>query len=297
LSSADGLRANPARDFNEATTRFAALAVRDGPEISSAGRSRFFAHGARTQRAIVFIHGFTNCPQQWVSFAKSLHAEGNTIVIPRLPGHGYFDRATSAPAHVTAAEILETVNDAVDVACGAAERVTVVGLSIGGTIGPRVALARDDVAHTIALVPFFAIKRFDEAATRRLTGVLGTLPNAFVPWDPFGDGSQIPSYGYPKFSTRTLARCLTIAGDVGDIALSRAPAGLTTFVCNAKEPACENAVSLLVSERMERARSGSTHAIVWSDLPANHDIIDPTNPKARIDLVYPRLREMIVAGP
>ena len=69
--------------------------------------------------------------------------------------------------------------------------------------------------------------------------------------------------------------------------------GATTFVLNAKEPATENPVTLAVCEKFERARSGSTQAVVWDDLPANHDIIDPTNPNARIDLVYPRLRAIV----
>jgi carboxylesterase len=293
LSIVDPVHPDPALDYADAVRRFAALAARDGPQISSPGRSRFFGHRRRTERALVFIHGFTNCPQQWVLFASGVHAAGATVVIPRLPGHGHFDRATRAAARPSAAQVLETIHAAVDIARGAAERTILVGLSIGGTIGPSVALARDDIAHTVAMVPFFAVKGFDEARTRRLSALLQHLPNASVPWDPFGDGSQIPSYGYPKFSTKMLGRFLQIGSDVDTIASVRAPAGKTTFVLNAKEPATENPVTLAVCEKFERARSGSTQAVVWDDLPANHDIIDPTNPNARIDLVYPRLRAIV----
>lgn len=288
----------PARDYLDAVARFAALAGRETEIISSAGRSRFYGHGERTRDAIVLIHGFTNCPQQWVPFAESLHALGRTVLIPRLPGHGYFNRRTHALAHVSGERLLSTVNEAVDIACGAAERVTVAGLSIGGTIAPWIALNRADVEHAVAIVPFFAVRHFDSAGTVRLARALLTLPNAFVPWDPFGDGAGIPSYGYPRFATRMLGESLDIANEVAAIARKRHPIGReffgrTTFVLNGHEPACNNDVTILVQEHLERSRPGTTRRIDWNDLPANHDIIDPTNPKARTGLVYPRLLDIL----
>jgi carboxylesterase len=293
LSNADGPRPDPAREYDDALRRFAALRARDGPEISSAGRSRLYAHGRRTPRAVVFIHGFTNCPQQWDLFSLQMHAAGDSIVVPRLPGHGHFYRATHALAGVKAAALLATVSEAVDIACGLGERVALAGLSIGGTIAPRVALSRDDIAHTVAIVPFFAVRRFDVKMTRILSAVLETIPNFFVAWDPSGGGRQVPSYGYPKFATRMLAESLRIGLDVEAASHARAPAGRTTFLLNAHEPACNNAVTVAVHDGFERSRAGSTELVVLSDLPANHDIIDPTNPNARIDLVYPALRAIL----
>lgn len=302
MSFADLPPIAPARDYIDAVARFETLAGRDTDVISSAGRSRFFRHGRRTATAVVFVHGFTNCPQQWVSLATSLHALGLSVVIPRLPGHGYFNRATHALGRVSAERLLSTVNDAVDVACGAGERVVVAGISIGGTIAPWIALHRSDVEHAVAIAPFFAVRHYDVRGTERLAMVLQTLPNVLVPWDPFGDGSHIPSYGYPRFATRMLGECLSIANDVRAVARRRLPFGheffgRTTFVLNAREPAANNAVSVLAQESLERSRPKSTRRIVWDDLPANHDIIDPTNPAARTDLVYPRLRSILIAGP
>jgi carboxylesterase len=293
LSSVDPPRPTPARTYDEAARRFAALHALDGPEIGSPGRSRFYAHGRRTPLAVVLIHGFTNCPQQWDMFAKELHAGGNSVVVPRLPGHGHLNRATRALAHHGAADLVACVNEAVDIACGAGERVVLAGLSIGGTIAPQVALGRDDVAHTIAIVPFFAPARLSVTQTVALARVLEFVPNFFVPWDPGGDGSSIPSYGYPRFSSRMLAECLRIGRAVEETALERAPAGRMTFVLNAHEPAVNNEVALLVKERFAAHHPESTRVVVFPDLPANHDLIDPTNPEARTSTVYPVLRELI----
>ena len=269
------------------------MGARDSRLIGSPGRSRFYGHGRRTPLGVVLVHGFTNSPQQWDMFAKELHADGQTVVVPRLPGHGHFNRSTRALAYQSAANLLACVSDAVDIACGAAERVVLAGLSIGGTIAPRIALARDDIAHTIAIVPFFAPARLDIEQARTLARALELVPNFFVPWDPGGDGSQIPSYGYPKFSSRMLAACLRIGLAVDAASYERAPVGRTTFLLNAHEPACNNDLARLVCDRFVERRGSSANTVVLDGLPENHDIVDPTNPRARVDLVYPALRRLI----
>jgi hypothetical protein len=129
-----------------------------------------------------------------------------------------------------------------------------------------------------------------------LTRTLETVPNFFVPWDPGGDGSTIPAYGYPRFSSRMLAECLRIGLAVEETSRERAPAGRTTFLLNAREPAVNNDVALLIRERFEERRSQSTGLVVLNDLPANHDIIDPTNPEERVRSVYPELRTLVEAA-
>jgi carboxylesterase len=295
LSNAEPPAPRPARDFTEAAARFAAVRAREGPEISSAGRSRFYGHGERTATAVVLIHGFTNCPQQWDMFAGELQRAGYSVVVPRLPGHGHRYRATRAPASIGAASLLAAVSEGVDIACGASERVVLAGLSIGATMALRIAFARDDVANAVAIVPFFAPAKLGLGATARLTTVLEFVPNFFVPWDPHGDGSQIPGYGYPKFASRMLAESLRIGLAVDALAQRGAPAGRATFLLNAKEPAVNNDATLAVRTALEQARGGGTVLRILENLPANHDIIDPTNPRARVDLVYPALREIIAS--
>jgi hypothetical protein len=76
----------------------------------------------------------------------------------------------------------------------------------------------------------------------------------------------------------------------------RAPVGRTSFLLNAREPAVNNDVALLIRERFEERRPQSTGVVVLDDLPANHDIIDPTNPEERVRSVYPELRTLVEAA-
>ena len=96
-----------------------------------------------------------------------------------------------------------------------------------------------------------------------------------------------------------LGECLEIASHVTQVVCKRYPIGhqffeRTTFVLNSHEPACNNAVAVRALSNLERNRPGTTRLVVWRDLPENHDVIDPTNPEQRTDLVYPRLREILV---
>lgn len=285
----------PARDFAEAAARFAALAERDDARISEAGRSRFFDRGCRTSLAVVLVHGLTNAPQQWVPFAMELQGRGITVVVPRLPGHGERDRMTTSLAHVDADAYLETTNAAIDIACGAGERVVIAGLSIGGAFAAWHALERDDVDRAIAIVPLFGLRRFPLVADRMLASLACAAPNLFLAWDPRGDGSQIPTYGYPRFATYALGQTLRIGLAVEAIARARAPRGEVVFALNAREPACENGIARSIARHFTLARPTSSRTVVWDDLPAIHDIVDPTNPHGRTDLVYPRLRSLVEA--
>lgn len=124
------------------------------------------------------------------------------------------------------------------------------------------------------------------------------LPSAFLPWDPTGGHGQIPAYGYPSFSTRLLAATLRIAQTVmRRTRIGHVPANETVLLLNAREPACNNDLTRALHADWNRNRPGKSSLLVLGDLPANHDIIDPTNASARIDLVYPYLHRLIEAPP
>ena len=50
--------------------------------------------GTATRGTILFIHGYTACPQQYFEWADQLAAQGFEVLMPLLPGHG---RAQPAP--------------------------------------------------------------------------------------------------------------------------------------------------------------------------------------------------------
>ncbi len=264
--------------------------------ISVPGRSRLFTHGERTPLALVLLHGFTTAPEQWVRFAATLFERGHNVVIPRFPGHGYLDRRTRAIAAVRSADLLVAANEAIDIAHGLGERVAVSGLSIAATVAAAIALDREDIARTIGIVPLFGVARLGERANVLLTRACEFFPSAFLPWDPTHDHGQIPAYGYPTFSTRLLAAMLRLAQRVQYRAsLGHVPRNQVVLMLNANEPAVNNDLTRALHARWNAQRAGVSSLLVLDDLPANHDIIDPTNSSARIDLVYPYLQRLIEA--
>jgi carboxylesterase len=293
LSTAEAVPSRPARDFEEASARFAELAALDGPDIAETGRSRFFQHGRRTPLAVVLLHGFTNAPEQWAQFARRLHGRGHSVVVPRLPGHGRTDRDAAAVARVSADAYVATTSVAADIAYGCGERVVVVGLSLGGTLAVRIAQDRHDVARVVAIVPLFGVFNFGALPNRILATALGAWPNTSVPWDPRGNSGSTPPHAYPRFPTRGLAVAMRLGLSVYRSAPRRVPAGRTTMLLNAREPAVSNPLSDAVAARFAAARAGAADVVVLEDLPENHDIIDPTNPQQRVAEVYPRIEELI----
>ncbi|GAC1532617.1 MAG: hypothetical protein NVS2B8_21470 [Vulcanimicrobiaceae bacterium] len=151
------------------------------------------------------------------------------------------------------------------------------------------AFDRDDVARNVVVVPFFGLRGFPEPLNRVAASALRRFPDARIAWDPKGTGGQVPPYAYARFSTRALGTMLAVGDDVVRLSRRRPPQCETILVLNEREPAIDNGLARTVVDRFERRRPGSTRTIVLTDLPANHDIVDPTNALARTDLVYPHL--------
>jgi carboxylesterase len=293
LSTAEAVPDQPARDFGEAAARFDELAALDGAEIAPTGRSRFFGHGRRTPLAVVLLHGFTNAPEQWARFAERLHGRGHSVIVPRLPGHGRADRDAGPLARVSAAAYLQTTSRAADIASGCGERVVLAGLSLGGTLAVALGQGRTGVSRIVAIVPLFGVFNLGAVPNGVLAAALSALPNATVPWDPRGEPGSTPPHAYPRFPTRGLAVGLELGLGVYRSAGFRVPAAGTTMLLNAREPAVSNPLARAVAARFCSARRGAADVVVLDDLPANHDIIDPTNPHQRIAEVYPRVEELV----
>jgi len=294
LSLDKRLHDQPAASYADATQRFAALRALDGANIDPRSGSRLYAHGQRTPRAVVLVHGLTNAPEQWDDFARELHARGVSVVIPRLPGHGHVNKQTRSIGRVRAGDLLATVNEAIDIARGTGERVVLAGLSIGGSLAAWLALRRSDIARSVCIVPFFGVKGLGFAGNLVLTTTLETLPNAFFPWNPSGDTAATPAYGYAKFPTRLLAENLRVGLDVARQARRGTHArGEVAMLLNAREPACSNTLSRAIARRLSTPPGRPVRVVVLDSLPANHDIIDPTNPQQRVAIVYPVVRTLI----
>lgn len=285
---------NPAASYEEAVTRAHALMAKDDDRIAPNARTALLNHGAKTPLAIVLFHGLTNHPGQFVDLAPQLHATGANVYVPRMPYQGYKDRMTKALADLTAEELISAAYDAVDIARGLGERVAVLGISAGGLQCAYLAQFRGDVDHSVPIAPDFAILQLPYGASKALGWLMRHIPNMFIWWDPRIREAQRPRTAYPRFPTRALMQTLRISDTVVEAARAAAPkAPQITVVMNRADPAVNNEVTHEVIRDWRGHRREGIGYYEFSSLPENHDIIDPDNPAAKTDLVYPKLIEIL----
>src|SRR5262249_3134879 len=96
----------PASDYQDGIVRFSGPEEGNGFAVPAVGRRRVLTTGQRFPRAIVLLHGFTNCPKQFDSLAPLLYEAGANVLLPRMAWHGAQDRMTPALARLTASELV-----------------------------------------------------------------------------------------------------------------------------------------------------------------------------------------------
>jgi alpha-beta hydrolase superfamily lysophospholipase len=287
--------ARPAADYVDALGRVAAVEARDGTAISPECRTLLLTHGARARRAVVLLHGLTNCPEQFRTLGERLYERGANVYIPRLPEHGLADRMTTALQGLDARAMCEATDEAVDIAGGLGDSVIVVGLCIGGTMAAWAAQERADVVRAVAIAPMQGLARARGPLTLPAMNLMLALPNRFVWWDDkVKTNLPGPRHVYPRFSTRSVAQSLLLATTVEADARRAPPATRSIVVITVgSDVAVDNgAVARLVREW--RAHGAQ---VVAREFPArlrlNHDIIDPEQIGGNPALVYPVLLDLI----
>ncbi len=88
-------------------------------------------YGARTERALLLLHGYNDSPYSVDGIARAVHAEGWTVRVPLLPGHGRSLRAFDA---WTAEEVVALARDEYAQLRATHRTVVVGGLSMGGAV-------------------------------------------------------------------------------------------------------------------------------------------------------------------
>lgn len=246
-------------------------------------------HGTRTPVAAVLFHGLTNNPAQFAAFTPLLHARGVNVFVPRLPLHGYRDRMTTAIASLTAEMLLDAAGEAVEIAAGLGDRVAVLGISMGALLAAHAAQFRPiDVAVPVA--PSFALLQMPHVVSSLFGRLMLRLPNLFLWWDPRVRSSEPPITAYPRFSTHALMQSQRIADAVYAAARRRSPiARRIVTIVNARDPAVNNRTAQRVSSWWSSHDPAGVAYEELGGLPPLHDIVDPQQPRARTDLVYPKL--------
>jgi carboxylesterase len=118
-------------------------------------RSQLFSHGTRTAKAVLLLHGYTDCPRQMSGLARRFFERGYNVYVPRSPRHGETD--PGAHQRNEAGELVAYASAGLDVAAGLGTEVGVAGHSGGGVLATWLAQYRPDVVrHALIMAPFFA---------------------------------------------------------------------------------------------------------------------------------------------
>ena len=274
-----GARPNPAKTFAEALRRVAALEAKDSERIAPECRTRFYTHGVRTGRVIVMFHGLTNCPAQFDSLARIAYARGANVFVPRLPRHGYADRMTDELGSSDARELRTFADRVIDAASGLGDTMTVVGLSVGGTLAAWAAQERAEVARAVLIAPMFGVAKAPGVFTPVVARLTALLPNLQVWWDPKRKlDLPGPKHVYPRFATRAIAATILIGAETMQAARRGPPRVRSAeFITVGNDPAIDNGAIAQLARLWERARPPvrASRYEFPAALGLNHDIVDP----------------------
>jgi esterase/lipase len=272
----------------------ASLQALDGPNVNPVCRTRLYTHGRRTERSLVLLHGFTNCPLQFDALGKQFFELGWNVLIPRYPRHGYSDRLTTSIAELRSEQLIALANRACEAGAGLGGRLTVAGLSLGGVLTAYLAQTQDGVERAVLIAPMFGLRSIPDwgmAATARLAHL---LPNFYIWWDRELKEKIGPQHGYPRFATRAYAALFEAGAGVRKAARTAAPkARHIEVITNAAEPRLDNRFTYQLVEQWRRHGADvSTFEFPAADgLP--HDLIDPANPDQNTKRVYPVVIDVI----
>lgn len=130
---------------------------------------------ADAKRAVLLLHGFGDTPQTLAYLATYIHSHGWTVRAPLLPGHG---RSLAEFAQSRADDWIDFARRELDALLEKYDLVSVVGLSMGGSLATILAAERGDLGALALLAPYLSMPmrlRRAAGAHRMLGAVLPYL--------------------------------------------------------------------------------------------------------------------------
>ena len=125
-----------------------------GARVLPECRSGLWTHGKRTAKAVLLLHGYTDCTKQLAPFAEYLFAQGYNVYLPRAPRHGF--TLGEADPGLTVAELTGWANDGMNVTAALGDETGVIGISGGAVLATWLTVRRPDaVSRLLVMSPFY----------------------------------------------------------------------------------------------------------------------------------------------
>ena len=290
----------PTLTYAEAMTRSEQLLAQDSDAHFPECHSVLLTHGEPMPHVIVFFHGLVSCPAQFAALGQQFYDRGYNVLIPRLPHHGWADPMTEDTANLTAEELIAAADQAVDIAAGLGEKVTVAGFSTGGVLAGWVAAERDDIDQTVLLSPFFSPNAYPAWLVRPLARALLIMPNQFWWWNiTLQERLPGPRHGYPRYPSHAIAQILRLSFAIRDQAEQEPPRSPNILIitnAGERETVDTTVTQTLVGQWQQQEGTEIRTFEFDAALDLDHNYIDPDAPNQPVNLVeivYPVLIEQI----
>jgi esterase/lipase len=274
--------------FEESISALERIAAADAADssVNPQAATRVFAHGRRTERALLLLHGFTNSPRQMSDLGELAFERGWNVYIPRLPYHGLSNRMTNALAGLREADLKTAASESVAAASQLGERLDVLGFSMGGVVAAWLGQTHD--LHSVtAIAPFMGLKLTPHGLSAKIGETLAAVPNAWLWWNIWERAAQLPMHAYPRYPTHAVAELLRLGQDVLRRAVTKRPrAAHCSIIVNRGDPSQNNSVS----RHLANLWSASGARCNWREMRGlgwRHDVMDPTTYPSAARLVYP----------
>lgn len=285
---------NPSNNYQESIKRIQEQQNNSPKNVAPTGHSIVKVHGHMVKNVIVFFHGFTSSPRQFENLGKKFFNLGYNVYIPRMPHHGLNDQMNSLN-QLTAEELVKTGDEAVDIANGLGEKVTIVGLSMGGAIAGWLAQFRLDVDKTVIIAPTFGTARIPNFFFKHTVNYFLTAPNHFIWWDSKQKSNlQRPTGTYQGFPSRTLGEVRRLGWGMQQFSKKIKPTAKSILmITNANDDAVSKEGIDNIVKNWERNNYPVQNFEFSKNLNLGHDLIDPGQPNQNIFIVYPKIIELI----
>ena len=277
-------------DYETAIRRFARRNQAEAGIVHEAGASLLLAHGRKTPRSYVLLHGTTNSPFQWLEFARILFDLGHNVFVPRAPCHGLRSGQVKELAQLTQADLQAYAFDALDTGLALGDELIVIGISGGGTIAAWAAQKRFDNGRTLLAMPFVGLFGLPGTLSPLLQKLLGRLPDMTL------TNLHEPrrAWVYHGQSTRGIAAYLGLALDVLQGAREDiVPGGEVVIMTTGSDRQVNNKLTSRLAESWRRSGAQVVQCDFPSDMDIAHNPADPAADPVKRELVYQKMLELL----
>ncbi|HEY53068.1 MAG TPA: alpha/beta fold hydrolase [Caldilineae bacterium] len=294
--SLDGLGSNPdpMMDYDEAVARIEQLMQEEIPITNESSRSIFLDHGEKTDEVYVMVHGVTNAPKEFEELGQMLYDQGANVLILRMPYHGLKSGDIKELAPLTSEDLRDYADETIDIGNALGDKMTVMGISGGGTVAAWMTQNRPEVDRTVLLSPFFGLAQTPMFLDPIIMNAFSRLPNLSIGGKAEADRAWV----YKGESSNGVAVFMRLGQAMLKQADSAPPQTSDTFiVTTASDLAADNDWAQKLAEVWEtQGAPVDSYEFPKSDhIP--HASIDPFTEEAIRQKVYDKIFEWLSANP